>query len=90
MVKSKINQGMSISGFTFVKNAQKLYYPVKESILSILPIVDEFVIALGKSDPGDNTLALLRSIDSDKIKIIETEWDQTCLLYTSCIASNPI
>lgn len=77
MVKSKINQGMSISGFTFVKNAQKLYYPVKESILSILPIVDEFVIALGKSDPGDNTLALLRSIDSDKIKIIETEWDQT-------------
>jgi hypothetical protein len=37
---------MKISGFTFVKNASKLYIPVRESILSVLPLVDEFVIAL--------------------------------------------
>lgn len=66
---------MVISGFTFVRNAEKLYYPVKESIESILPIVDEFVVALGKSDAGDNTEELIMSIGSDKIRIIHTEWD---------------
>ena len=45
---------MKISGFTFVKNASKLYIPAKEAILSILPICDEFVIALGDNDDDDN------------------------------------
>jgi hypothetical protein len=66
---------MKISGFTFVKNATKLYIPVKESISSILPIVDEFWVALGKGDEGDNTRAEIESLNSDKIRIIETEWD---------------
>ena len=38
------------------KNVSKLYYPIRESIESILPIVDEFVIALGDSDEDDNTI----------------------------------
>jgi glycosyltransferase involved in cell wall biosynthesis len=63
---------MIISGFTFVRNAEKLYIPIKESILSILPICDEFIVALAKSD--DNTEAIIRSISSDKIKIIYTDW----------------
>src|SRR5690606_40597292 len=66
---------MKISGFTFTRNVSKLYYPIKESILSILPICDEFVIALGKGDPDDNTRELVDSINSPKIKIVETEWD---------------
>lgn len=66
---------MKISGFTFSKNAAKLFYPVKESIESILPIVDEFVIALGDSDADDKTEELIRSIQSDKIKIVHTKWD---------------
>jgi len=66
---------MKISGFTFVRNAEKLYYPVKESIQSILPIVDEFIVALGPSDDMDNTRKIIESINSDKIKIIETTWD---------------
>ncbi len=66
---------MTISGFTFLRNASKLYYPVKESILSILPIVDEFVIALGDGDPDDNTLEMIQSIHSEKIRIIHTKWD---------------
>lgn len=66
---------MTISGFSFVRNATKLYYPVKESIQSILPIVDEFVIALGKGDADDQTLSEIQQIKSDKIKIIHTEWD---------------
>jgi glycosyltransferase involved in cell wall biosynthesis len=63
---------MTISGFTFIRNAEKLYIPIKESIESILPICDEFVVALAESD--DNTEAIVRSISSEKIKIIYTEW----------------
>jgi hypothetical protein len=66
---------MLISGFSMVRNATKLYYPVKASIESILPIVDEFVIALGKGDSDDYTLEEIQKIQSDKIKIIHTEWD---------------
>ena len=58
-----------------VKNADKLYYPIKQSIESILPMVDEFIVALGDNDPDDNTLAIIESIDSDKVKIIRTVWD---------------
>ena len=43
--------------------------------MSILPIVDEFVIALGRGDEGDTTREEIESIGSDKIRIIETEWD---------------
>ncbi|RMH70538.1 MAG: hypothetical protein D6675_09150 [Gemmatimonadetes bacterium] len=66
---------MKISGFSMVKNATKLYYPVAASIQSILPLVDEFVIALGDCDPDDHTRAEIESIGSDKIKIIDTVWD---------------
>lgn len=66
---------MTISGFTFLRNASKLYYPVKESIESILPVVDEFIIALGEGDADDNTLELIKSIGSDKIRVIHTKWD---------------
>lgn len=66
---------MKVSGFTFIRNAIKYDYPVVEAIKSILPICDEFVVAVGKSD--DNTLELIRSIDREKIKIIETIWDES-------------
>ena len=66
---------MKISGFTFTRNVSKLYYPIKESVLSILPICDEFIVALGKGDEDDNTRQLLESINSPKIKIVDTVWD---------------
>jgi glycosyltransferase involved in cell wall biosynthesis len=66
---------MNISGFSFVKNAIKFDYPVVESITSILPVCDEFIIAIGDSE--DDTLNLIKSIPSDKIKIIQTVWDKT-------------
>jgi glycosyltransferase involved in cell wall biosynthesis len=66
---------MKVSGFTFIKNAEMLGYPFIESIQSILPIVDEFVIAVGKSD--DNTLEIIKSIKDDKIRIIETQWNES-------------
>ncbi|MCF8297900.1 MAG: glycosyltransferase family 2 protein [Saprospiraceae bacterium] len=66
---------MTISGFTMVKNADKLYYPIKQAIMSILPIVDEFVVALGDCDEGDKTRQIIESINDDKVKIIDTVWD---------------
>lgn len=66
---------MKISGFTFLKNADKLYYPFKESILSILDLVDEFVIMLGPCDVDDQTEAIILGIESPKIKIFHSIWD---------------
>ncbi|OQY08843.1 MAG: hypothetical protein B6I28_04080 [Fusobacteriia bacterium 4572_132] len=66
---------MKISGFSMIKNATKLYYPIREAIMSILPIVDEFVVAVGDCDENDETRLLIESIESDKIKIIDTVWD---------------
>jgi hypothetical protein len=66
---------MKVSGFTFVRNAIKYDYPIVEAITSILPICDEVTVAVGNSD--DDTLALIKSIASDKIKIIETVWDDS-------------
>lgn len=65
---------MRVSGFTFVRNAVNLYYPVVESIRSILPICDEFIVAAG--DSTDGTTELLRRINDPKVKIIETVWDK--------------
>jgi len=66
---------MKISGFTFIKNGDKLYIPLKEAITSVLPICDEFVVALGDCDADDRTEAIIESIASDKIKIVRTVWD---------------
>ncbi len=65
---------MKISGFTFVRNAEAFGYPVQASIRSILPLVDEFVVALGPC--SDNTEALVRAIDDPKIRIIPTHWNE--------------
>jgi len=58
-----------------VKNATKLYYPIKQAIMSVLPIVDEFVIAIGDCDADDTTRQEVLSIGSDKVRIIDTTWD---------------
>ena len=66
---------MKVSGFTFIRNAIKLDYPIVEAIQSILPLCDEVIVAVGNSE--DDTLGLIQSIDPSKIKIIETIWDDT-------------
>lgn len=67
---------MRISGFSFVRNGIKLYYPVIESIKSILPICDEFIIAIGKGDEDDPTRDWVESIKDPKIRIIDTIWEE--------------
>lgn len=66
---------MKVSGFTFIRNALKYDYPIVESILSILPIVDEFIVLVGQSE--DETLKLIESINSPKVKIIPSIWDDS-------------
>lgn len=66
---------MKIAGFTIIRNAIKFDYPVIEAITSILPICDAFYVGVGKSD--DNTRILIESLASDKIKIIDTIWDDS-------------
>ena len=64
---------MKVCGFTIVRNAVRLDYPIVEAIMSILPLCDEVIVAVGTSDDG--TLELVKGIYSEKIKIIETVWD---------------
>lgn len=66
---------VQVSGFTIVRNAIKLDFPVEASIRSLLPVCDEVVVNVGRSE--DETLALVRSIRDPKIRIVETEWDMT-------------
>jgi hypothetical protein len=66
---------MKVSGFTFIRNAIKFDYPVVEAIKSILPVCDDFFVAVGNSD--DKTLEIVQNIDKEKIKIIETVWDDS-------------
>ncbi len=65
---------MKISGFTFLRNGQKLGYPFVASIRSVLPLVDEFVIALGPCT--DDTEKMVREIGDPKIRIIPTTWNE--------------
>lgn len=65
---------MKVVGFSIIKNAEIFDYPVCEAIHSILPLCDEVVVAVGKST--DQTLELVRAIHPQKIKIIETVWDE--------------
>lgn len=64
---------MKISGFTIIRNAIINDYPAVEAIRSVLPVVDEMVVSIGKSE--DDTEGLIRSIDSEKIRIVHSEWD---------------
>lgn len=66
---------MKISGFTFIRNAVINDYPIVEAITSILPLCDEFVVAVSESD--DETRQLILDIGSPKIRIIDTVWDLT-------------
>ena len=66
---------MKISGFTFSRNGSRLYYPIIESIVSIIDLVDEFVVVLGDSDVEDTTESQIKDLNNPKIKIIKTVWD---------------
>ncbi|WEK36728.1 MAG: glycosyltransferase family 2 protein [Candidatus Pseudobacter hemicellulosilyticus] len=68
---------MKITGFTIIRNAVLNDYPIVEAITSILPVVDDMIVLVGKSE--DSTEALIRSIPSDKIRIHHSVWDPSVI-----------
>jgi hypothetical protein len=66
---------MKVSAFTLCRNAVKFDYPIVEVIRSALPIVDEFIVNVGQCD--DSTLDVIRSIGSERVRIIESFWDDS-------------
>ncbi len=64
-----------LSGFTIVRNAVILDYPVVPAIRSILEACDEVVVNVGKSD--DATRDLVTAIADPRVRILDTTWDLT-------------
>ncbi len=64
---------MLLSGFTLVRDAVRLDFPILEAIRSLLPLCEEVIVNVGRSDDG--TLDLVRSLDDPRVRILETEWN---------------
>jgi hypothetical protein len=62
-----------ISGFTIVRNAITLDYPIVPAIRSILDLCDEIVVNVGAS--GDETRELITGIGDPRIRVLDTVWD---------------
>ena len=69
---------LKVSGFTFVRNAVRLRYPLAGRSGRSCPLVDEMVVNVGRSDDG--TLDLVRGIGDPRIVIIESGWDEESLV----------
>ncbi|MBU0655716.1 MAG: glycosyltransferase family 2 protein [Gammaproteobacteria bacterium] len=67
---------MRISGFTFIRNGCSLGYPFAASIRSVMPLCDEFIIAVGES--SDDTLQVLKKLQQEYplIRLLETRWNE--------------
>jgi hypothetical protein len=65
---------MIVSGFSFIRNARKLDYPIVEALSSILPLCDEVVVAVGEGD--DDTRSVVFDLD-EKVRVIDTKWDDS-------------
>jgi hypothetical protein len=66
---------MKVSGFTIARNICRFDYPAVESIQSLLPLVDELVVACGQSE--DETRERISAIGDSRIRIIDTIWDES-------------
>jgi hypothetical protein len=64
-----------LSGFTIVRNAVKLDFPIVPAIRSVLEVCDEVVVNVGKSE--DETRDLVASIADPRVRILDTDWDFT-------------
>ena len=67
---------MKVSGFSFIRDGERLGYPFLESLRSVLPLCDEFVIAVAESE--DRTLEMLESLDEPKLRLIKSVWNESC------------
>lgn len=67
---------MKVSGFTLLRNGSKFDYPYLESLRSLLPLVDELVINIGKGDDdtADRIARFAREEGTGKVVTFESDW----------------
>lgn len=68
---------MRVGAFIYVRNGIKLGYPFIESIRSILHYVHDIVVLVGDSDDG--TREAVKAIHTNKLRIVDTVWDQASI-----------
>lgn len=66
---------MKLSAFTIIKNATKYDYPIVESINSLLPYVDEYVINLGDSEDDTDKIIANNFERNPKVKMFKSKWE---------------
>jgi hypothetical protein len=64
----------SVSGFTFLRNGVALGFPFEASLRSLLPLVDELVVAVGRGE--DDTRERVLAIGDPKLRLIDTVWNE--------------
>jgi hypothetical protein len=62
-----------LSGFTLVRNAFTLDYPIVPAIQSLLELCDEVVVNVGRSEDG--TRDLVAALADPRVRIVDSEWD---------------
>lgn len=73
MIVGWLNEKMKVAGFTIARNLVQADYPLKEALLSVLPLCDDMVIAVGNS--MDGTKAYIEAMQEPKIRLFDTVWD---------------
>lgn len=64
-----------LSGFTLVRNAVKLDFPIVPAIHSLLEVCDEVVVNVGESE--DETRDVVAGVKDPRVRILDTKWDFT-------------
>src|SRR5438132_11416953 len=64
-----------LSGFTIVRNAITLDFPLVPAIRSVLEVCDEVVVNVGRSDDGARDV--VAAIADPRVRILDSEWDFT-------------
>jgi hypothetical protein len=75
-----------LSGFTIVRNAVRLDYPVVPAIRSLLELCDEVVVNVGQSDDG--TRDLIAGIGDPRIRVLDTVWDSSRWGHTLAVETD--
>jgi glycosyltransferase involved in cell wall biosynthesis len=65
---------MRVVGATIVRDALRLEYPIIEAIKSVLPLVDEMVVNVGRSDDGTFEL-LVSAFAQQNVVVLDRDWD---------------
>lgn len=65
---------MKVTGFSFIRNAVQYQYPIKEALLSIAPLCNNMVVAVGNST--DDTRKEVIATGIPQLQILDTIWNE--------------